>query len=141
MSTDFPRPLVLVVDDDQDTQEMYAMYLRLSGFDVRTSTGADAAFREAVDHQPAVVITDFMLTGGGTGADLCRRLRDDARTAHIPAVLMTGFSRKGDAEAALAAGCAELRIKPYLPDAMVADVNAILARAGDRSQAHIGRQA
>ena len=122
------RPLVLVVEDDQDTRDMYAMYLDFCGMGVITAVSVESAFALAVEHQPDVVVTDFMLRGPESGTDLCRRLRQEARTAHIPALLMTGSSRTADTNAAFDAGCADVRIKPYLPDTLVADIRDIIAR-------------
>ena len=120
------RPLVLMVEDDQDTRDMYALFMEFSGLRVLTAGNVDAAVHLAVEHQPDVVVTDFLLGGAGTGADLCRRLHEDERTAHIPAVLVTGSARKSDTEDALRAGCAEIRIKPYLPDALLNDIQRIV---------------
>jgi len=125
------RPLVLVVEDDRDTREMYAMFLDFSGVAVLTAASADTAHAMAVEHQPNIVVTDMMLEGSGTGADLCLRLQADERTAHIPALLVTGFSQH-QAGPLQEWACAEVRTKPYLPDAMVQDIKKILARPADR---------
>lgn len=122
------RPLVLVVDDDPDTRDMYALFLHFSGIGVLTASNVEAAFALALEHQPDVVITDLQLDGAASGVQLCRRLHNDERTSHIPAVLMTGSSSSKDTEAALGAGCAQVRLKPYLPEAMVNDVRQIIAR-------------
>ena len=123
------RPLVLIVEDDQDTRDMYALYLEYRGMRVLTATSAAEAFALALEHLPDVVITDFLLPGQLTGADLCRMLHHDERTAHIPALLVTGSTRKADAEAAMGAGCADIRIKPYLPDEMVSDIGDLIVRS------------
>jgi two-component system, cell cycle response regulator DivK len=120
-------PLVLVVEDDQDTRDMYAMYLDYCGMTVLTAASVESAFTLAVEHQPDVVVTDYILRGPESGMDLCRRLRQEPRTAHIPSLLMTGSSRSSDTTAALDAGCADVRIKPYLPDSLVADIREIIA--------------
>ena len=129
MSASGPRPLVLVVEDDRDTREMYAMFLDAEGLDVIVASDAGSAFELAVTRQPGAVVTDLFLPGAATGADLCRRLHGDARTAHIPALLLTGTSRTEDVEDALQAGCAEVRIKPHLPDALLRDILDLLGRA------------
>ena len=128
MTSGSARPLVLVVEDDPDTSDMYALYLDFCGMGVLTASSVDAAFALALEHKPDIVVTDFLMRGLGNGADLCRRLHGDERTAHIPALLMTGSTRKADAEAALGAGCAAIRIKPYLPDALVDDIREIIRR-------------
>ena len=118
-------PLVLV-DDDRDTREMYSSWLEFAGFEVFSADNAESGFDFAVTHQPRVVVTDHVLKQGSTGAELCRRLKSDVRTEHIPTVLMTGVAERKTAEGALDAGCAVVRLKPYLPDAMLADLKAIL---------------
>jgi CheY-like chemotaxis protein len=118
-------PLVLVVDDDRDTRDMYALFLELSGYRVVAAPDASSALEIALAQEPQVVITDFMLPGGVSGADLCRNLKQHERTAHVPALLVTGSSRRSDAELALGAGCADIRVKPYLPDALLHDVQSL----------------
>jgi hypothetical protein len=48
---------------------------------------------------------------------------------------MTGSATKADVEAILGAGCADIRLKPYLPDAMVDDVRELSARGTSRRTA------
>jgi CheY-like chemotaxis protein len=102
---------------------MYVLALEHAGMHVRSARDADSALAAMAEWLPDVVITDFLLGGGRNGAELCRELHRNPRTAHIPALVMTGSTRKHDAEAILGAGCADVRIKPYLPDALVADVH------------------
>jgi two-component system phosphate regulon response regulator PhoB len=115
-------PLILVVDDDQDTREMYSMFLELSGYRVLSAHDARTALALALAEGPHMVVTDFLLPGNMSGADLCRSLKEHERTAHVPALLVTGSTRRTDAEEAMGAGCADIRLKPYLPDALLRDV-------------------
>ena len=121
---------MVLVDDDADTREMYAFWLKQVGFAVFGAADADSAFALTLDHLPGIVVTDHLLKLGSTGAELCRRLKDDRRTTHIPTLLMTGSAEQETARKALGAGCTVVRIKPYLPDAMVADIEALIR--GDR---------
>ena len=118
---------VLVVDDDADAREMYRFALEYDGASVQVASNADTAFAIALEWLPDVVVTDFVLGAGATGAELCAQLRSHVRTAHIPALVMTGSTRKVDAESVLGAGCADIRIKPYLPDHMAEDVRRLAA--------------
>lgn len=111
---------------------MYALYLEYSGIGTVTAGSVAAALALALEHDPDIVITDFLLDGPANGAELCRQLHSDVRTRHIPALLLTGSTSKADAEAALAAGCAEIRIKPYLPDSLVSDIRELIARPRDQ---------
>ena len=130
MSTAPPRarPLVLIVEDDVDSREMYAFALEMGGFEVEAAADAHSAFEIAAGKQPIMIVTDFMLRGSDNGAALCRKLHADPRTAGIPVLVLTGSTRKSDAEALLGAGCGEIRTKPYLPDALVEEVQRVAGR-------------
>ena len=120
------RPLILVVDDHQDTRELYADSLVFAGFDVRTARNGAEGFAIATAAGPALVVTDYLLGSGMTGAELCTRLSADPRTKHVPTLMVTGASQRKDAENAVTAGCAVIRLKPYLPDALERDVRALI---------------
>ena len=120
------RPLVVLVEDHEDTRQMYADSLAFAGFRVLTAASADGGFEVATTTRPAVVVTDFRLRGA-SGADLCNRLKQDDRTAKVPTLLVTASSQRSDVENALAHGCAVVRMKPYLPDHLARDVRALIA--------------
>ena len=122
------RPIVLLVEDDADSRDMYAIMLGFAGIDVHAAQDASAAFDLAVARRPDVIVTDFTLSGPDDGAALCRRLHADARTAAIPVLVVTGSTRPADAEALRGAGCADIRTKPYLPDALLSDVEHLMSR-------------
>ena len=124
------RAQLVLVDDDRDTREMYLAWLEHVGFSVLHADNAEAGFHLAVNGRPQVVITDHRLKTGPTGSELCRRLKKDPRTEHIPTLLMTGAAERITSEHALDAGCAVVRLKPYLPDDMLRDIDAIIR--GDR---------
>jgi two-component system, OmpR family, phosphate regulon response regulator PhoB len=121
------RPMVLLVEDHLDTRDMYTWSLEASGFRVLTAAAADEAFDLAASMRPHIVVTDFWLRGGPSGADLCNRLRDDARTSAIPTLMVTGSTQRQLAEGSLQGSCAVVRLKPYLPDALERDVRALIA--------------
>jgi len=122
------RPVVVVVEDNEDTREMYADSLTFAGFRVLTAGDAEHGFTVATTAhpRPAVVVTDYRLPGA-SGADLCNRLKHDDRMAKVPTLLVTASSQRRDVEAALTQGCAVVRLKPYLPDALAHDVRALIA--------------
>jgi CheY-like chemotaxis protein len=84
------RRLVLLVDDCQDTRELYAEYLELSGFDVKEADDGIVAIDEAVRVQPDVIVMDMSLPRLD-GHEAARKLRADARTKTIPLVMISGY--------------------------------------------------
>lgn len=127
--THHARPIrVLIVEDDVDSRDMYATALGFAGIEVQVAGDADTAFDMALALQPDVIVTDFMLSGGSNGAALCRRIHGDARTTDIKMLVVTGSTRKGDVEALLGAGCSDIRTKPYLPDALIDDIEQLMSK-------------
>ena len=84
------RRLVLLVDDCQDTRELYAEYLELSGFDVKEAEDGIVAIDEAVRVRPDVIVMDMSLPRLD-GREAARKLRADERTRRIPVVMISGY--------------------------------------------------
>ena len=86
------RPLVLLVDDCEDTRTLYAEYLALAGFTVKEASDGLSAVRESVSTIPDVVVMDLSLPGVG-GREATQRMKADPRTRAVPIVILSGFSR------------------------------------------------
>jgi DNA-binding response OmpR family regulator len=120
-------PVVLIVDDDQDSREMYMTGLSGMGFQPRGVATADEAFARACDVPADVVVADISLPGV-SGVDLTRRLRHDARTRHAGIVVLTGHAYGSTQEQeARQAGCDRYLVKPCLPDALALEIHNVLA--------------
>ena len=128
-------PLVLVVEDYQDAREMYAAYLHFSGYRVAEATNGVEAIEKSVELIPDIILMDLALPRMD-GWEATRRLKMDPRTRHIPIIALTGHALAGHAEGARQAGCDSFVTKPCLPDALVAEIQRMLAtRTGDQNPA------
>jgi two-component system cell cycle response regulator DivK len=125
MSPDRPA-LVLVVEDYQDAREMYAAYLQFSGYEVAEATDGVEAIEKAIELMPDIILMDLALPRMD-GWEATRRLKTDERTRHIPIVALTGHALAGHAEGARQAGCDAFVTKPCLPDALVSEIQRMLA--------------
>jgi CheY-like chemotaxis protein len=123
---DRPAPVVLVVDDNDDTRTMYATLLTTAGFDVRLAADGDAALA-AADQRPAVIIMDLAMPGLN-GWEATRRLKTSERTKDIPVIVLTAHALDHYRDVAIAAGCDEFLSKPCAIDDLVAAVRRALAR-------------
>ena len=83
---------MLLVDDCQDTRELYAEYLELSGYDVKEAGDGIVAIDEAVRVRPDVIVMDMGLPRLD-GREAARRLRADGRTRAIPLVVSPATTR------------------------------------------------
>ncbi len=120
------RPCVLIVDDHDDTREMYAWCLRAAGwFVVGVADGAEALVA-APALEPDVIVMDLRLPVVG-GLDAIRRLKDDEYTKHVPIVACTAFNRTTAEIEARAAGCDDFVTKPCEPEALRDRLEALVA--------------
>lgn len=119
-------PLVLVVEDYPDAREMYAEYLRFSGFRVDEARNGEEALEKAFMLLPDVVLMDLALPLMD-GWEATRRLKSDPRTANIVVVALTGHALAGHADGARRAGCDAFVTKPCLPDELVLQIRRLLA--------------
>lgn len=122
--------LVLVVEDYQDAREMYSAYLQLSGYRVAEATNGLEAIEKTHELMPDIILMDLALPKMD-GWEATRRLKLDTRTRHIPIVALTGHALAGHAEGARQAGCDSFVAKPCLPDALVAEIQRMLAARTD----------
>jgi CheY-like chemotaxis protein len=119
------RPLVLVVDDHDDTRELYVQSLVAFGFEAIAAADSEEAYRRAWDFHPDIVVTDLTLRGGD-GWQLLHDLKREARTREIPVVLLTGHAAPSLRERAEHEGCAGFFVKPCLPDELATELRHIL---------------
>jgi twitching motility two-component system response regulator PilH len=106
------RDVVLVVEDDRDTREMYAMALRMSGFDVRSAEDGMHALVHLEQETPSAIVLDLDLPGIN-GVDLQQELRAHAETRGVPVVIVSGAEWPSPIPA-----YATMR-KPVTPEAVV----------------------
>jgi CheY-like chemotaxis protein len=83
------RRIALVVDDSDDTREMWAAALRLEGFAVEEAADGEEALRKATEHPPDIIVTDVVMPRMN-GHETVRRLREDHRTCQIPVIVCSG---------------------------------------------------
>jgi CheY-like chemotaxis protein len=118
-------PLILVVDDFEDGREMYASYLRFSGYRVDEAADGREALEKAFALLPDIILMDLSLPGID-GWQATRELKQDARTAKIPIVALTGHALEAHSRSAREAGCDAFIVKPCMPMDLLNEIKRIL---------------
>jgi CheY-like chemotaxis protein len=129
MTTDQRRSRILLVEDYDDAREMYSEYLTFSGFEMIQASNGLEAIREALAHDPHIVVMDLSLPEMD-GWETARRLRADERTADIPILALTGHVLADFSRRAKQAGFDGFLTKPCLPEELVAEIRRILDGRG-----------
>jgi CheY-like chemotaxis protein len=108
---------VLVVDDDEDTAQLFAVALTACGAEVVTASSTSEALRILSGHVPDVVVSDIAMPGAD-GYSLVRQIRQlpDPRISNVPVLAVTAFGREHFRERVLAAGFHDHLEKPVDPE-------------------------
>lgn len=124
MTTSPVRRTVLLAEDHADTRMFYAELFRAS-FDVIEADRGDQALRLARERCPSLIVTDLALPGL-TGIELARALKQDAETARIPIICLSGYADPETSDAVAASGIDRLLVKPCMPDDLLAQATELV---------------
>jgi CheY-like chemotaxis protein len=94
---------ILVVDDDPETTRMLQIMFEHDGYEVMRAHGTAQGMAALATDVPDLVLLDFMMPHLN-GAELCRFIRRDPRTAHVPVFIYSAASHDENIQAALDAG-------------------------------------
>ncbi len=117
---------ILLVDDEPALRELLRVTFENAHVAVAEAGSAEEAAAAIAGDLPDVVVLDLRMPGMD-GADLCRRLRGDERTQHLPVVLLTGADG-AELERARSCGANEVVLKPFSPLELLALVERISGR-------------
>jgi len=119
------KPLVLIVDDFEDSRDMYGYVLSEAGFQVESAADGHEGLDKAVRSRPDIILMDLSLPDLD-GWEVIRLLKDQESTRHIPVVILTAY----DLPTTPLAGCDGVLIKPCRPDKLIAEVRRLLVSKG-----------
>jgi two-component system phosphate regulon response regulator PhoB len=121
------RERILVVDDEEDLLELVSYNLGREGFRVECVATGEAALAAARKNLPDLIVLDLLLPSVD-GLEICRRLKADEKTRHIPIIMLTAKSEESDMVTGLELGADDYMTKPFSPRVLLARVRAILRR-------------
>lgn len=127
-------PVVLVVDDHEDTRQMSLLVLKSQGFSAVVAGGGEAGFAHACERRPDVIVTDLAMPDGD-GWELMQRLASDPRTRDIPVVMLTACATEAVRQRAQVAGVAAFFFKPCAPDVLADELRRLIAARAQSSPA------
>ena len=121
-----PTGHILYVEDDEDTRELVTYVLAQSHYQVTLAASGDDALMLARTNNFDLYVMDNWMSGG-SGIDLCKKLREfDSWT---PILFYSGAAFERDKQQAFAAGAQAYLVKPAGPDELIAEVTRIVSAA------------
>ena len=118
---------LLLIEDDPALAELLEYRFANEGYSVRSTPDGDEALLMAAEEVPDLVILDWMIEGT-SGIEVCRRLRRDKATAHVPIIMLTARESEDDKIRGLETGADDYLTKPFSPRELLARVAAVLRR-------------
>lgn len=111
-SENHPSARILVVDDMPENAMILRSFLAPLGYQVGSATRGEDALRMVDQDPPDVILLDIVMPGMN-GFEVCRRLKDNPATQHIPVVIITGMADKETNVKAVECGADDFLIKPF----------------------------
>lgn len=124
---------ILVVEDERDIRELISYNLEHEGYKVIACDNGERSVELIKREQPELVILDLMLPGMD-GLEVCKIIKQDDRTRHIPVMMLTAKSEETDVVVGLQIGADDYITKPFSPKILIARVRTILRRIETRGR-------
>jgi CheY-like chemotaxis protein len=80
---------ILLIDDDPDIRTVMGVMLKKEGYEVETASGREEALKKLEQEKPALILLDVLLSGSD-GRELCREIKAQNATKHIPIIMFSG---------------------------------------------------
>ena len=134
--------VILVVDDNEQNVELLQAYLESMPVEVHAAyDGVEALNKIGEGLTPDLILLDVMMPKM-SGFEVCRKLKADDATAHIPVMMVTALNELGDIERGVEAGTDEFLSKPVNKLELLTRVKSLLRSAklrqeGDDKDAYI----
>jgi two-component system phosphate regulon response regulator PhoB len=123
------KPTILVVEDEAPLMTLLRYNLEKQGFKVEEAADGQEALLRVAEAKPDLVLLDWMLPAL-SGIEVCRQLRRRPNTRDLPIIMVTARTEDQDAVRALDTGADDYIAKPFVMDALLARIRALLRRSG-----------
>lgn len=130
------KETVLVVEDEKNIAELVKYNLEQEGFRVLSAANGSTGLEQARKEKPSLIILDLMLPGID-GIEICKILKQNYKTSHIPIIMLTAKSQESDKIVGLELGADDYVTKPFSPRELVARAKAILRRVREKTKREV----
>jgi DNA-binding response OmpR family regulator len=126
------KPRLLIVEDDADIANMLKIYFSGQEFEVDLAPRGSVALDKTRSNLPNLIVLDIMLPDID-GFEVCRILRTNTRTSHVPIIFLTQKDERSDKLQGLELGADDYITKPFDIEELKLRVQRAIARAEQQS--------
>src|ERR1700751_319793 len=127
------RPIIFVVEDEEDIARLISHNLQAAGFEVQSFVSGASVLTEAVRESPSLFLLDVMLPGTD-GFELCRQIRQTPALSAIPIIFLTAKTSESDRVKGVELGGDDYITKPFSPRELVARIRSVLRGLNQESE-------
>ena len=118
---------ILIIEDESDVADLLTLNLRKAGYKVSISPDGASGLQKVRDDRPDFIVLDLMLPKM-SGLEVCKILKSDTATSHIPILVLTAKAEEVDRIVGLEFGADDYVTKPFSPREIVLRIRAIFRR-------------
>lgn len=128
---------ILIVEDEADIAELLRFHIEREGFEAKTVHSGRIAMDVIARQPPRLLVLDLMLPDLD-GLEVCRRLKWNSLTRHIPVLIVSAKGEEADVVAGIELGADDYVTKPFSPKELIARLKNILRRQSEWSKEPTG---
>ena len=125
---------ILIAEDERDIRELVSFSLQFGGFTVVQAANGAEAVEYAQKEMPDLILMDVRMPKM-TGYEACRQMKTMESVRDIPVVFLSAKGQESEIQTGMEVGAEEYILKPFAPDELVKQVQAVLDRVNKRRQA------
>ena len=121
-------PKILIVEDEEDIQRLLFFHLIKQNYHVSSADTGEEALKKIGEEEFDLILLDIMLPGVD-GIEVCKRIRQNEKTRHLPILMLTAKTEEEDIVFGLDSGADDYITKPFSPKVLIARIKALLRRS------------
>ncbi len=85
------KPLILIVDDEEDFRDIFSTRLKSAGYDIDTAKNEQEAIKKSVELMPDLILMDIFMPPGPTGTDIALNIKQNPATRNLKIAFLTSL--------------------------------------------------
>ncbi len=126
---------IFIVEDEEDIVELVQYNLEKEGYHVSSALSGEEALTQIRSQTIDLILLDLMLPGID-GLEICKILKNNPETNHIPVVILTAKGEDSDIITGLELGAEDYITKPFSPKVLIARIRTVLRRNRKQEMDH-----